>query len=261
MSPDTDSTQQGIVDFFGRIGKLSGLLTSVTGGGLQAVLEFRETGKRLLLDPEGGRVVFGGHGLEGTVAMAGTSEDLHDLLLGKLSVIDGISERRLLLKGGMCHLVAFFPLFDLAPVAYAEHLLIEERRRQRKPRKLRRLLGAFFGLFFRLFAFLLGRALRRHPTRELNAALSAMSRGAARFSPLIEPSRPVALGEEENNPLAAPRASLLRRFWFWTIRAAMFTGGRIISLMKYKLGLPVDLFRVLAGLSRGLGDGPSGKKE
>ncbi len=261
MNPDSDNIQRGIIDFFRRIGKLPGLLTSVTGGYLPAVLEFRESGKRLLLDPENGRVELGGSGLEGTVSMAGSSQDLHAVLLGKLPVIDGISQRRLLLKGGMCHLVAFFPLFDLAPVPYAENLLLNERAPERKPGKLRSSLGAFFGLFLRLFAFMLGRVLRRRPTRELNQALAAMSRGAARYSTLATAPRQAAPGAEDDNPLAAPRASWPRRCWLAIIRAAMFTGGRIFSLINYKFGLPVDLFDVLGGLSRGLEDGsPRAKK-
>jgi len=248
---------ESIRGFFGRIRGLGGLLRPLTRGGMQAALEIRESGDMIFLDLEKDPVEISSRATTGeaTVAMAASAPEIHDVLIGRLSLIDGIVQRRLLTKGGMCHLIAFFPLFGLTPVLYAEHLRLEGARR---PGGLRRALAAFFGFFFGLFAFLGGVLLRRHSATELEAALQALSKGAGRFAPDVEVRKPAVRERAGEHTLDTPHTSTWSRAGRAILRGVFFLVGWKLSLIKYKLGIPIDLFRVLGRLSSGLspaGDG------
>ncbi len=225
------------------------MLFKCTGGGFSSVVEFRESGRRILLDLSSDpvRVRTGVHELNGTVGMAGTQEDLQDILLGKLRIVDGIAQRRLLLKGSMCYLVKMFPILDQTPVLYADHL------HQPKPvGPVRRALGRFLQWFLAFFASLAGRMLRRAERQQALSVLGAMSRGASRFSPGERIRKKPLRRPTGDNPLDPPPASLWRRTWLGVMRFCMYVAGWKLSLFKYKLGFPVDLFAVLGRFSDGL---------
>lgn len=241
--------EQQMIPFFQRLEGLGGMLLKCTGGGFSSVVEFSESKKRIHLDlsrvPV--KVRTGGTELDGTVGMAGSSEDLQQIMLGKLPVVDGIAQRRLMLKGSMRYLVSMFPVLDQTPVLYADHLY--------KPRRagpIRRGLARFFGWLFAFFAGLAGRLLRRADRRQVLSVLSAMSRGASRFSPGERMKKKPARKISADNPLEAPKTSLWRRTWIGILRFSMYMAGWQLSLFKYKLGFPFDLFAILGRFSDGL---------
>ena len=241
--------EKQMVPFFQRLEGLGGMLLKCTGGGFSSVVEFTESKKRIQLDlsqvPV--RVRTGGTELDGTVGMAGSDEDLQQIMLGKLPVVDGIAQRRLLLKGSMRYLVAMFPVLDQTPVLYADHL-----QEPKRTGPLRRGLARFFGWIFAFFAGLIGRLLRRADRRQVLSVLSAMSRGASRFSPGERMKKKPKRKISPDNPLEAPRASWWRRTWVGFLRFCMYAAGWQLSLFKYKLGFPFDLFAILGRFSDGL---------
>jgi hypothetical protein len=244
--------EETIVDFFKKIEGIGGVLKAVAGDKLQAVVEFRPSGRRVLLDltQEPVKVTVGEQGIDGTTGMAGTVEDLHEAFVGKLNVIEGIGQRKLLTKGAMCHMVSFFPVMGLTPVLYGDHLYAANGR---KPGAIRRSLAAFIGFFFGIFAWLGGLLLRGLKRKELLVALGAMSRGSGRFSPhAVLAARPPMPGKSDHK-LAAPRPGFIKRIWIGIMSFNMYLSGWFVSLFRYKLGLPIDLFKVLAKLARGLG--------
>jgi hypothetical protein len=241
--------EQQMIPFFQRLEKMEGMLLKCTGGGFSSLVEFSDSKKRILLDlsrvPV--KVRTGGTELDGTVGMAGSGEDLRQIMLGKLSVIDGIAQRRLMLKGSMCHLVKMFPILDQTPALYADHL-----HRPKPAGPIRRGLARFFGWIFAFFAGLAGRLLRRADRRQVLSVLSAMSRGASRFSPGERMKKRPKRKISAKNPLEAPKASLWRRTWIGILRFSMYAAGWELSLFKYKLGFPFDLFAILGRFSDGM---------
>jgi hypothetical protein len=249
MGGGGSSVEQSMIPFFQRLEDMGGMLLKCTGGGFSSLVEFSDSKKRILLDlsrvPV--KVRTGGTELDGTVGMAGSGEDLRQIMLGKLSVIDGIAQRRLMLKGSMCHLVKMFPILDQTPALYADHL-----HRPKPAGPIRRGLARFFGWIFAFFAGLAGRLLRRADRRQVLSVLSAMSRGASRFSPGERMKKKPKRKVSAKNPLEAPKASLWRRTWIGILRFSMYAAGWELSLFKYKLGLPFDLFAILGRFSDGL---------
>lgn len=244
-----NAVKKNITSFFQRLEGLGGMLSKCTGGGFSSVVEFKNSGKRIQLDLSSDPVAvkIGGSEIDGTVGMAGTDADLEEILLGNLAVIDGIAQRRLLLKGGMCHLVKVFPVLDQTPVLYTDHL--------HKPKAVgpvRRGLARFFQWIFAFFAHLAGRLLRRADRRQVLSVLVAMSRGASRFSPGERMQKKSKTKTSGKNPLDAPPASLWRRTWIRFLRFCMYAAGWELSLFKYKLGFPFDLFAILGRFSDGL---------
>jgi len=238
--------EQQMIPFFQRLEGMGGMLLKCTGGGFSSVVEFADSKKRIQLDlsrvPV--RVRAGGTELDGTVGMAGSADDLQQIMLGKLSVIDGIAQRRLMLKGSMCHLVKMFPVLDQTPALYADHLYQPKRAGP-----IRRGLARFFGWIFAFFAGLAGSLLRRADRRQVLSVLSAMSRGASRFSPGERMRKARKRKISAGHPLEAPRASLWRRTWIAVLRFCMYAAGWHLSLFKYKLGFPFDLFSILGRFS------------
>jgi hypothetical protein len=246
--------ENGIVGFFKRIENLDNLMQRVTKGGMQAVIEFRETNKRVLVDLSSSpiQVIEGKQGIEGSVSMAATANDMHDALIGKLGLVDGINQRRLLTKGGMCHLVTFFPVLGLVPVLYAEHLRSTNGARK-KSGWFGRMWAGIFGFFFRMAAFIGGLFMRRHKPQELIDAFNSMSRGAGRFSPAIENKLVAKRKRKTSHPLQPRAPGFLRRTWLKLVSGGLYIAGWKLSLLKYKLKIPIDLFRVLTSLSKALG--------
>jgi hypothetical protein len=241
--------EEHITPFFQRLEGLEGMLFKCTGGGFSSVVECRESGRRIQLDLSADpvRVRTGGHELDGSVGMAATPADLDEILVGNLGVMEAIAQRRLLLKGSMCHLVKMFPILDQTPALYADHL------HEPKPAgPVRRALGRFFGWLFAFFASLAGRMLNRADRHQVLAVLGAMSRGASRFSPAGRTRKKPHRKPSVNNPLEAPPASWWRITWLVVTRFCMYVSGWQLSLLKYKLGLPIDLFAVLGRFSDGL---------
>lgn len=241
--------ERQITPFFQRLEGLEGMLFKCTGGGFSSVVEFRESGRRIQLDlaADPVKVRTGGHELNGTVGMSGTRADLQDILLGNLSVVDAIAQRRLLLKGSMCYLVKMFPILDQTPALYADHL-----HNPGPAGPVRRALGRLFGWLFAFFASLAGRMLRLADRLQVLAALGSMSRGASRFSPAGRTRKKPRRKPSGQNLLEAPPASRWRKTWLGATRFCMYIAGWKLSLLKYKLGLPVDLFAVLGRFSDGL---------
>jgi hypothetical protein len=241
--------EKQMVPFFQRLEGLGGMLLKCTGGGFSSVVEFSDTKKRIQLDLSAVpvKVRTGGTELDGTVGMSGSQEDLQEIMLGRLPIVDGIAQRRLMLKGSMSYLVNMFPVLEQTPVLYADHL-----HQPKRAGPIRRGLARFFGWIFAFFAGLAGRLLRRADRRQVLSVLGAMSRGASRFSPgeriRKAPKRKISTG----NPLEAPRASLWRRTWIGILSFSMYAAGWQLSLFKYKLGFPFDLFAIIGRFSDGL---------
>jgi hypothetical protein len=164
-------------------------------------------------------------------------------------VIEGIGQRRLLTKGAMCHMVSFFPVLGLTPVLYGDHLYAANGR---KPGAIRRGLAAFIGIFFGIFAWLGGLLLRGLNSKELLIPLGAMSRGSGKFSPHAVMA-PRVKPQKSDHKLAPERPGFFKRIWIGIMSFNMYLSGWFVSLFRYKLGLPIDLFKVLAKLARGLG--------
>ena len=246
--------EDGIASFFKRIENLDRLMQRITKGGMQVVIEFRETGNRVLIDLASSpiQVTTGKQGIVGSASMAATADDLHDALIGKLGLVDGLNQRRLLTKGGMCHLVTFFPVLGLVPALYAEHLL-SSNGAKKKSGWFARMWAGFFGFFFRLSAFMGGLFMRRHKPQELIDAFCCMSRGTGRFSPLIENKVAAKRKSNTSHPLQPRPPGILRRIWLKMICGGLYLAGWNLSLLKYKLKIPIDMFRVLASLSKALG--------
>jgi hypothetical protein len=248
---ESQDREQTMIEFFRRIGGIGGVMQAVAGDKLQAVVEFLPSGRRVLLDLTRNpvQVEVGGQGLDGTTGMAGSVDDLHDAFVGDLSVIEGIGQRKLMAKGGMCHLVSFFPVLGMTPVLYAEHLATANAR----PGALGRMLAGFFGFFFGLFAWLGGLLMRSLGRKELIVALDSMSRGSGRFSRQANLTKlPKARLRKSDHPLDVPRPSAVRRAWLWMLSTNLYLSGWFISLLRYKLKIPLDLFGILGKMSRGL---------
>lgn len=244
-----NGVEKQMIPFFQRLEGLGGMLLKCTGGGFSSVVEFTGSKKRIQLDlskvPV--QVRTGGTELDGTVGMSGSEEDLQQIMLGQLPIVDGIAQRRLMLKGSMRHLVSMFPVLDQTPVLYADHL-----HQPKRVGPIRRGLARFFGWIFAFFAGLAGRLLRRADRRQVLSVLGAMSRGTSRFSPGERMRKPPKRKISSNNPLEAPKASLWRRTWIGILSFFMYVAGWELSLFKYKLGFPFDLFAILGRFSDGL---------
>jgi hypothetical protein len=247
------TSEDRILGFFARLEPLAGLLGALTDQRpVQVTIGITGSEQRVLLDLKSKPFqVVRGKGLEGDAGLSGSPDDLAANFQGHLGIIEGIAARRLLLRGGMRFLVMFFPVLELMPVMYAEHL--RALNGGGKPGRLRRGLGRVLAAVFSALAWVAGRMLRRYDRREVFVPLSAMARGGARFEPAVRafPKRE-APGGGPDNPLDLPRTPALRRLWLGFLSGILYLAGWKISLFKNKLGVPVDLFRVLAGLSAGL---------
>ena len=258
-----------ILSFLARLRSLGGLLLALAGRPLQLVIELRQEGRKVLLDlsEKGVKVVEGGTSLDAPAGMAATKEDLHQVLLGRMSITDGMETRRLLLRGGLYHHMAFVPVLDVAPALYEEHLLLaaaaEDTRGEGgegrvstpepggSPGLLTRLLG--------VFAYLGGRVVGRLPRSLLIAAFRAMARGLSKFSTFEFPEREEPLVEARStapalvNPLDPPPPGALAAAGGWLVRGGLFLAGFWVGLLTRRLGLRLDLFRLLERMAAGVG--------
>jgi hypothetical protein len=144
----------------------------------------------------------------------------------------------------------FFPLMILIPILYGEHLYSASKP---KPGAIRRGLAAFFGSIFGFFALLNGFMLRGHRTPELIMALGALLFGIGSVSPLVTlPKVPTGKRKFPKHPLAPRRTSFLRGVWHTLLLINLFLAGFFLSLFRYKLKIPIDLFKILGKLAKGL---------
>ena len=253
-----ETKAETIAAFFPRLERIGGLVGALTDySPLQVVIELRNTPTRILLDMSADplRVSTGGTGLEGDVGLAGSPDDLHETFTGAIGVMQGVAERRLLLRGSMAKLVLLFPVVAQIPVMYGEHLEARDESR-RKPAPLARLFAAAFNLLAAGFVFLVGRLLRGVDRGQVLQVLEAMSRGAARFSKTVEvaaPSHPSDVEGTRPNPLDAPPPSLWRQIWLGAVTAKMYWAGWFVSALKHRLGVPVDVFALMESLAAGVG--------
>lgn len=249
-----------VLAFLGELAPVGDLLDTLTDGEPVGVtVEVLDTGRRALLDMgDGGlQVVQGGGGLEGDIGMAATAGDLHQNFLGRLGIMEGIAARRILLRGGMCRLVKFFPVLELVPVLYSAYLDSRNGHGKPSPGPVRRGTGKVLGALVAGLGWLAGRMLRGHGRREVLIPLRAVARGAARFDPRARgPSRQRGRRNPapapQPNPLDQPGPGWWRRLWLGGLAAAMGATGWWVSLCRHKLGIPIDLVRVLGAVSRGL---------
>lgn len=249
-----EQMQRSVAGFFHRLAPMSGLLRSVTGGEVSMVMEFRPTGQRILLDLTSDplRIETGGAALSGTVSMAGTPEDLHNVLLGDESAARGLDRRRLLLKGGMLQISRFFPFMDLSPALYASHLEsdadaagAEREADRRRPSLFQRLLGACA----LLAGLVLGRLKRANLIRVLNAMARGMLRALKRKPETMTYPRP----RSGPHPLAAPRPGVFKRALLALVAGQAFLGGYLTGFLKHRLHFRFDLFAVMGRMSDGIG--------
>ena len=251
----TERIQEHIVTFFPRLEGLGGLLAAlVDHSPLQVIVEVPDTPARILLDLGASplRVKVGAVGLDGDAAIAGSLEDLHQTFTGAMGIMEGVAQRKLLLRGSMGKLVLMFPVVAQIPVLYGEHLESRDEGR-RRPGAMARLLARIFGVFAGVLAYLAGRVLRGSGRVAVLGALEAMSRGAATFSDTVEVKAPrKPKGEASSNPLDEPRPALWRRVWLGTIGMKMYWAGWFVSWLKHRLGVPVDVFHVMGRFSDGV---------
>lgn len=253
---NAEGIEKSLSTLFPRLEGIGGLLGALTDyRPLQVIIEVRQTPTRILLDLAARpvRVTVGGAGLEGDVGLAGTPEDLHQTFTGALGIMAGISQRRLLLRGSMGNLVLMFPVVDQLPVMYGEHIEGDDGTRPR-PGAVKRLLARAFDGMAGVFTYLTGRVLRRLGRSDVLKALAAMSYGAARYSDTVQVKNPFEAGEEgPSNLLNEPRAPLWRRIWLGILTRKMYWAGVLVSLLKHRLGIPVDVFAVMGRFSHGVG--------
>jgi hypothetical protein len=257
------SREETVAAFFPRLERIGGLVGALTDyAPLQVVIELRNTPTRVLLDMSASpfRVATGGPGLEGDVGLAASPDDLHSAFTGAIGVMQGVAERRLLMRGSMGKLVLLFPVVAQIPVMYGEHLeALDETRR--KPGPLARACAWLFNLLAAGFVYLVGLVLRGADRAEVLSVLEAMSRGAARFSPSVSVAPPSPPKEAStSNPLDAPPAPPWRRLWLGVLTAKMYWAGWFVSVLKHRLGVPVDIFRVMESFSAGVGRPPPAEK-
>ena len=246
-----------IVTFFPRLEGIGGLLRALTGySPLRVVVEIRGTPNRILLDlaSPSFQITVGGPGLQGVVCLAGSPEDLHQTFSGDMAIMEGIAQRRLLLTGSMGNLVLMFPVVDQIPVLYGEHLESLDANR-RKPGPIRRWLACGIERVAGVFVYLVGRVLRGLGRHEILKVLASMSYGAARFSGRVRVMKPEVPSRSSSNPLDEPRPSLWRAFLMWTLSWKMYRAGWFVSLLKHRMGVPVDVFRVMERFSSGVDRG------
>lgn len=237
-----------ITTFFERLAPLGPLLRRVTGVPMEMVIAIRGTGVRIAVDlrAEPPTVRVGGTEVAGDVVLAGTPEDLHDVLTGRASVVNGIMARTLLLTGGMTHLVRGFRVLGLAPLLYADHLH-RGGKRSLRARVVEPQAGAI--------AHRIGRTLAGRPERELIEAIDALAAGVEAHSPHAFPRAPVRRNPRDDNPLEAPAQGERERRRRRRTRAAMAAAGKLVGVAKYRAGADIDLFRIVGRLSDGVATG------
>lgn len=241
-----------ITSFFFSLEDFGRLLGMLTDGNISVVIEFRGSGNRVSLDFSStpARIRTGGLDIRGTISLAGTPGDLHDMLLGKLSILDGVLERRLLLRGGMNHIMAFLPVLRLVPVlydCYADQLV-------ETPGRSRRILA---GVIRNLTVFpssLAGRILHGMDRKDRLTVLIAFSRGARRFSadPAIKAGR-TQTGKNPSHLLAPPPPPPVRAFLLKFLSSAFYSTGYLLSLLKHRLKAPVSITNILRNVSNSIG--------
>lgn len=243
-----ENHQQSIVAFFQRLDSMGGLLRAVTGERVSMVMEFRPSGERVVLDPttDPVRIETGGPAVDGTVSMAGTPEDLHNMLIGKEPAARQMDQRRLLLKGGMLQMSRFFPFMDLTPALYASHLRSAPNGGPNKSRP------SLFQRFLGFFSFLSGLVLGRFRRPNFLRVMSAMSRGMLRALKLKGPASSPARPTGPAHPLEPPRPGLIKRIFLKIISANAFVGGYFMGFLKHRLKMKFDLFAVMARMSKGI---------
>jgi len=247
--------EQHITSFFPRLMRIGGLLHALVGHRrLRAVIEVRGADTRVLLDlaAEPFDVEVGGPGIDGDASLAGSPEDLYATFTGNLGIMEGIAQRRLLLSGGMGDLVLLFPVVEQIPAMFADHL--ESRQDPGEgPGRLRRALGRIVTGLAAGFSFVAGRLMRGRGRKDVIAAVSAMSRGALRFSLTAKAKSPAKEGRTDySNRLAAPRPSPWVRAWVTLIAFKLYWAGWTVSVLKHRLGIPVDVFRLMESFSNGV---------
>lgn len=237
-----------ITSFFQRLGDLGPLLQRLTGVPMEMVIAIRGTDVRICIDLRADPVTIrtGGAEIAGDIVLAGTPEDLHRVLTGRASVVDGIMSRTLLLSGGMSFLVRGFRVLELSPLLYADHVHRTGepglRTRLVEPRAL-------------AVAYRIGRFLARRPETELIEAIDALAVGVMGQSPHAHPKAPIRRVARPENPLEVPAPSDDEQRRRVRTRHSMTAAGKMVGLAKYRAGADVDLFRVVGRLSDGLAAG------
>jgi hypothetical protein len=237
-----------ITSFFQRLGDLGPLLKRITGVPMEMVIAIRDTDVRISLDLRADPVTIrvGGAEIAGDIVLAATNEDLHRVLTGQASVVDGIMSRTLLLSGGMSFLVRGFRVMELAPLLYADHLHRSGRRGLRtrtvEPQA-------------RAVAYGIGRSLALRPETELIEAIDALAVAVMDHSPYAHPRAPIRRVAQPDNPLETPAPSDDERRRRARTCHSMTAAGKMVGLAKYRAGADVDLFRVVGRLSDGLAAG------
>ncbi len=241
-----------ITSFFSGLDAYGELLGAITDGGLSAVLEFRGSGKRVSLDVSSASVVTrtGGFDIRGAATVAGTPEELDDMLLGRLSVLNGLLERRLLLRGGMCHIVAVLPILGLVPVLYGDFT----DRLEKRPGRVRKFFGGVIDKLSRLPALLAGRLVFRLDGQSRLIVMNAFAAGARRFSaiPVAEPRGSRNL-KDDSHPLDQPPPPALQAILLSSLSFVFYSAGWFLSVMKHRLELPVGMAGILKDVSDGIG--------
>ncbi len=242
------TTSAQLEAFLTRIPEFGPLVRAVVGTGLRMGMHVRETDRRVLIDLSADpiRVEFDPPSLSQAVVLRADAADLADLLAGRLDVMQGISQRRLLAAGGMADLVAVVPLFDLTPVLWAAAEAPAQASWLQRP----------VGFVARLT----GQGLAGLRRDELLDGLRGLARGAGGQMPGVPASAPAADRDARPNPLDAPRAAGARRLVGPLARHGLRALGWSLATARYRFGLPLDLLSTVSRLAEGLGAaGPDGE--
>ena len=259
MTSAPDPTREDLVfSFLHHLPGLSGLLRKLAGRSrMHLAVEVLGSGARVLVDlgADPVRVTTGGAGLKADVRLAATADDLHEVLLGRLGIMECFGQRRLLFAGGMSKLMLLFPILELVSPLYAEHIAASQPAGV--PGPVRRALGRSFAPAFGVVAIVSGRWLRGRDPAAALFAITALARGATTWSKLARPPRLREAPPGDPGAAIAPRERPLeRRVALRIVATLLHIGGAKASLLQDRLAVPVGLLALMKRLSIGIDPGP-----
>ncbi len=263
---DHAQLESHLLTFFGSLSSLAPLLRHLSQDGLTMTLALRHSLARICFDLRSRppRVSAGGAELPFVFGLAVSAVDLHDLLLGRGTLLGAIGERRVLIRGSLGRLVAFFPIFELARPMYAAYLSrvdvdlapASTTRRTRIPLGLRAAGARSLERTLRSALVAQGKALASLSRGETLDLVEGLAEGLARWSlPDLQPLERSDGFFGAHRLLLPPSPSPRRVAALNAARAGMVGIGRAVGTLAYGAEVPVDAVALLRHVARGVVEG------